>query len=80
MKKVSIQDLKATLSATIAEAEAGATILVTRHGEAVAVVGPPHTGGVHFGREFGAYRLRPAIKHNTRGRYLKVLDEDRGDR
>jgi antitoxin (DNA-binding transcriptional repressor) of toxin-antitoxin stability system len=80
MKKVSIQDLKATLSATVAEAEAGATIVVTRHGEAVAMMGPPATPGVHIGRKFGAYRLRPAIKQNTRGRYLKVLDEDRGDR
>jgi len=80
MKKVSIQDLKATLSATIAEAEAGATIVVTRHGEPVAVVGPPAAAGLHVGRQFGAYRLRPAIKQNTRGRYLKVLDEDRGDR
>lgn len=80
MKKVSIQDLKATLSATIAEAEAGATILVTRHGEAVAMVGPPQTAGLHVGAEYGAYRLRSALKQNTRGRYLKILDEDRGDR
>jgi antitoxin (DNA-binding transcriptional repressor) of toxin-antitoxin stability system len=80
MKTVSILHLKATLSATIAEAEAGATILVTRHGEAVAQVGPPAAAGVHVGRQVGAYRLRPAIRQNTRGRYLKVLDEDRGDR
>ena len=80
MKKVSIQDLKATLSATLAEAEAGATIIVTRHGEPVAMVGPPSTAGLHVGRRFGAARLRPAVKQNTRGRYLKVLDEDRGDR
>lgn len=80
MKKVSIQDLKATLSSTIAEAEAGATILVTRHGEPVAMVGPAGTPGVHVGRDFGAYRLRPAVRQNTRGLYLKVLDEDRGDR
>jgi hypothetical protein len=64
----------------MAEAEAGATIIVTRHGDPVAVVGPPSTIGLHVGREFGSYRLRPAIKRNTRGRYLEILDEDRGDR
>lgn len=80
MKKVSIQDLKATLSSTIAEAEAGATIVVTRHGDAVAVVGPPAAAGVHRGRHVGAYRLRPAITRSTRGRYLAVLDDDRGHR
>ena len=79
MKKVSFQDLKATLSATIAEAEAGNTIIVTRHGEPVAKVGPPEAG-VHYGRKFGDYRLRPAIKGGTGGRSLEVLDEDRGDR
>jgi prevent-host-death family protein len=80
MKKVSIQDLKATLSATIAEAEAGETILVTRHGEAVATVGPAVPSSVHHGRAVGKYRLRPAIKRNTGGRALEVLDEDRGNR
>jgi prevent-host-death family protein len=42
MKKISIQDLKAQLSAAIAEAESGETILITRHNEPVALLAPAH--------------------------------------
>lgn len=80
MKKVSIQDLKATLSAVVAEAEAGATILVTRHGEPVAKIGPAASALVHRGTAVGSSRLRPAVRRSTNGRYLEVLDDDRGNR
>ncbi len=80
IKKVSIQDLKATLSAAVAEAEAGATILVTRHGEPVAKLGPAGSAPLHRGHAAGAGRLRPAIRRHTDGRYLVVLDDDRGNR
>ena len=36
MKQVSIQDLKATLSAVIAEVESGETVVITRHNVPVA--------------------------------------------
>ena len=78
MKRVSIQDLKATLSATIAEAEAGGTVVVTRHGDAVAKIVPARVHPV-AGRPVSG-RLRPAIRRNTDGRYLVVLDDDRGNR
>lgn len=79
MKKVTIQDLKAQLSSVIAEAEAGASILVTRHGTPVARLGPA-AGHTHRGADADKVRLRPAIRRNTQGRYLAVLDEDRGNR
>ncbi|MCA1733796.1 MAG: type II toxin-antitoxin system prevent-host-death family antitoxin, partial [Acidobacteria bacterium] len=41
MKEMSIQDLKARLSAAVAEAESGSRILITRHSETVAQLGPP---------------------------------------
>jgi prevent-host-death family protein len=79
VKKVSIQDLKARLSSVIDDAEAGAAILVTRHGTPVAQLGPAvaHT---HRGARAHTARLRPAIRRNTKGRYLAVLDDDRGNR
>jgi prevent-host-death family protein len=80
MKMVSIQDLKARLSAAVAEAEAGATTVVTRHGEPVARLGPAVAGHLHVGSAVGTGRLRPAIRRNTKGRYLRVLDDDRGNR
>jgi prevent-host-death family protein len=78
MKKVSIQDLKARLSAVLAEAEEGRTIVVTRHNEPVAQLGPAR---IDRGRRGNLRtRLRPAITRGTKGRYLKVLAEDRGER
>jgi prevent-host-death family protein len=79
VKKVSIQDLKAQLSSVIDEAEAGAAILVTRHGAPVAQLGPAD-GHTHRGSGADKARLRPAIRRNTKGRYLAILDDDRGNR
>ena len=80
MKRISIQALKSRLSSVVAEAEAGETILVTRHNQAVAQLGPAHEAHVHRGRLVGKGGLKPAIKEGTGGRYLAVLAEDRGDR
>jgi prevent-host-death family protein len=80
MKKVSIKDLKAHLSAVVAEAEAGRTIVITRHQTPVAIVGPAIPSGVHRGRHVGTGRLQPGPKRSTKGRYLSVLLEDRGTR
>ena len=81
MKEVSIQTLKATLSAIVAEAEAGATIVITRHNDPVAVIGPPRVPHVHRGHLVGTGRLKPALSARAfKGRALDVLLEDRGDR
>lgn len=80
MKQISIQTLKARLSAVVAEAESGRTIVVTRHNAPVAHLGPASPDHVHPGHRPGAWRLKPAVKRGTKGRYLKVLSEDRGER
>ena len=80
MKKVSIQDLKATLSAAISEAEAGQTIVITRHNEPVARLMPPLPPGLHQGRIMSREGLRPALRNASRLPYLSVLLEDRGER
>ena len=80
MKRISIQDLKAQLSAAVAEAESGSTIVVTRHNEPVAQLGPATPPHVHRGARAGTGRLEPALKRGTKGRYLTVLLEDRGNR
>lgn len=77
---MSIQDLKATLSAAIAEAESGTTILITRHSESVARLGPPAPARVHRGSRVGKGRIVPALRRGTKGRYLAVLLEDRSGR
>jgi prevent-host-death family protein len=80
MKTVSIQDLKAGLSAVVAEAEAGRTIVITRHNEPVAQLGPARADRVHRGARVGERPVRPALKRGTKGRYLDALLEDRGSR
>ena len=80
MKRVSIQDLKAGLSAAVAEAEAGRTIVITRHRAPVAQLGPAHPERVHRGARVGVGRIQPALKRGTKGRYLTMLLEDRGSR
>jgi prevent-host-death family protein len=80
MKQISIHDLKAHLSAAVAEAQAGETILITRHSQPVAQLGPPRRAHVHRGSAVGTGPLRPALKRATKGRYLDVLLEDRGNR
>jgi antitoxin (DNA-binding transcriptional repressor) of toxin-antitoxin stability system len=79
MKRMTIQDLKSGLSKAVAEAEAGTTILITRHAEAVAQLGPARPGSVHRASLAAMRPLRPALKRATRGRYLAVLREDRGE-
>ena len=81
MKQVSIQTLKAQLSAVVAEAESGQTLLITRHNEPVAQLGPaPALPNLHRGTRVGESRMQPAMKRGTKGRYLAVLLEDRGSR
>jgi len=80
MKQISIQDLKARLSSAVAEAESGSTILITRHNEPVAQLSPARMPHLHRGASVGTGRLKPAVKRATKGRYLAVLLEDRGER
>lgn len=80
MKRISIQALKSRLSSAIAEAEAGATILVTRHNQAVAQLGPARDAHVHRGKAGREGRLKPALTQGTRGRSLALLLDDRGNR
>ena len=80
MEQISIQDLKARLSGAVAAAESGATILITRHNEPVARLGPAAPPGVHRGLRAGTGPLIPAMARGTGGRALSVLLEDRGSR
>jgi prevent-host-death family protein len=79
MKRISIQALKAQLSAAVAEAEAGRTILITRHNTPVAQLTPAAAPGVRRGVRLGRGRLTPILRRATRGRYLEVLADDRSE-
>jgi antitoxin (DNA-binding transcriptional repressor) of toxin-antitoxin stability system len=78
MKSVPIYELKKDLASIIAEAEVGNEILITRHNKPVARPTCPGTEHLHAGSRFGKARLKPAVKAKTAGRYLQMLEEDRG--
>ena len=80
MRRLSIQALKASLSNAVAAAEAGETLVITRHSEPVAQLTPVREVHVRRGRQVGTGRLQPAVRRGTGGRYLAVLLEDRGER
>src|SRR5688500_4833891 len=69
MKRISIQELKRRLSRVLAEAEGGATLLVTRHGRAVARIMPAELEHVHVGSRAGRSCIEPLLNGPTRGRY-----------
>ena len=79
VKKVSLQDLKPQLSSIVAEAESGATIVITRHGRPVAQLGPAHPPNVHRGNRVGR-PWPPALATGLGPMILAALEEDRGDR
>ena len=64
----------------VAEAESGDTIIITRHNAPVAQLTPARRESVHHGKNVGSGRIRAALKRGTKGRYLEVLLEDRGNR
>ncbi len=80
MKTISIQDLKANLSTAISEAESGTAIVITRHNQPVAQLIPAVPQHVHRGLKVGQGSIKPVLKRATKGRYLSILLEDRGDR
>ena len=78
MKSVPMYGLKRDLASIIAEAESGNEVLITRHNKPVARLTRPGTEHLHTGSRFGRAFLRPAVKAKTAGRYLQMLEEDRG--
>jgi len=80
MKKVSLQTLKATLSAAVVEAESGHTIVITRHNQPVAKLIPAFPQSVHRGRHVGRGGIKPAIRRRAKIPYLDALLRDRADR
>jgi antitoxin (DNA-binding transcriptional repressor) of toxin-antitoxin stability system len=78
MKMVSMYSLKQDLASIIAEAEAGNDVIITKHNRPVARLIRPETEHLHIGAQFGKANLKPAVTGKTAGRYLQMLEADRG--
>ncbi len=77
MNRVSIQDLKARISAAVAEAEGGGTVVITRHNKPVAQLTAHRASPVRVGARYGSAALKPALTRGSQSRSLEVLLEDR---
>lgn len=77
MKEISVQELKAHLSAILAEVAAGEAVLVTRHRKPVAQLTAAKSGGLVLGARHGEEDLHPCLSRGSKGRYLDLLVEDR---
>jgi antitoxin (DNA-binding transcriptional repressor) of toxin-antitoxin stability system len=72
-----MHDLKKELASVIAEAATRAKILITRHNKAVVRLTGPGSQHLNKGSLFGKANLKPAVRGNTAGHYLQLLQEDR---
>jgi antitoxin (DNA-binding transcriptional repressor) of toxin-antitoxin stability system len=70
--------LKQELASIVAEAEAVNDVIVTKHNKPIVRLTRPESEHLHMGSQFGKTRLKPAVKKKTAGRYLQILEEDRG--
>lgn len=70
--------LKQELASIVAEAQAGNDVLITKHNKPIARLTRPESEHLHRGSQFGKTRLKPVVKGKTAGRYLQILEEDRG--
>ena len=78
MKIVTMNGPKQKPASIVAEAETGNDVLITRNNKPVALLTKPRTEYLHTGSKFGKARLKPAIRGKTAGRYLRILEENRG--
>lgn len=78
MKYVPINELKQDLASIIAETESGNDVVITRHNKPVARLSRADDEHLRKGAHFGKAKLKPAVKGKTTGRYLQILEEDRG--
>jgi len=80
MERISVQDLKTSLSAAISEAESGKSIIITRHNRPVAQLIPAQPQHVHHGAKVGQGSIKAALKRGSKGQYLSILLDDRNER
>jgi antitoxin (DNA-binding transcriptional repressor) of toxin-antitoxin stability system len=80
MKQVSIQELKKHLSRWVDEAAGGERIVITRYHRPVAQLGSVAVAGLRVGSRHGTGIPGPLFDRATNGRFLEVLEEDRGER
>ena len=79
MEKISINQIKKNFAHWAKLAAEGEAIQITKYNRPYLQLTQITESGLRYGKHFGKTSLKSALKHASKGRYLSVLSEDRGD-
>lgn len=78
MKSVNLKALKEDLSHWTEEAAGGEIVEVTRYNRPYVWIVPSGAQGLRSGKHVGTASISPVLEEGSKGKWLRVLDEDRG--
>lgn len=79
MKSVPIKELKEDLAHWAEEAANGEVLQITKYNRPYVILSPGRAPGLHQGSKAGRESLKSILHEATRGRWLKILEEDRAE-
>ncbi|MCP5467853.1 MAG: hypothetical protein H7A32_01115 [Deltaproteobacteria bacterium] len=79
MEKISINEIKKNFAYWAKLVEQGEAIQITKYNRPYLQLTQIAESGLHCGKRFGKTSLKTRLKRATKGHYLSVLSEDRGD-
>ncbi len=79
MKIVPLLELKKRLSYWAEKAAEGERIEVTKYNKPFVYISSSEVSALHVGESIGEYSLKSALNDPTRGKWLNLLIEDRGE-
>jgi antitoxin (DNA-binding transcriptional repressor) of toxin-antitoxin stability system len=79
VKNVPLKTLKENLAYWAEEASKGERVQVTKYNRPYVVLGPYEGSGLYCGSKAGREPLKSVLSQATRGKWLKVLQEDRDE-
>ena len=77
MKRVSLKELKQNLSSWVEVAHNGDPVEVLKYNRPFVTIVPWNPSRVRIGSKAGRSQLKPCLENATRGRWQKILNEDR---
>ncbi len=79
MKSVPLKALKENLAYWAEEAAKGEVVQVTKYNRPYVMLGPSEGSGLYRGLKVGQEPLKSVLSGATKGKWLKILKEDRDE-
>jgi len=79
MKNVPLKALKENLAYWTEAAAKGELVQVTKYNRPYVVMGPSEGSGLSRGKKAGQEALKSVLSEATKGKWLKILKEDRDE-